>query len=283
MAAMSENFTLETPAGTRLHGLIDYPQDDTAPRPPVVICHGFKGFMDWGFFPYLATLLAERGYVAVRFNFSGSGVRPGEDHVADPEAFRADTYSQEVAEVEAVLAALGDGIGGLRIAAGEIGLLGHSRGGGAALLAASRPAFRERIGALVTWASIGHADRFSDDLKAAWRRDGSLPVVNARTGQQLAMGLGMLEDLERHRDELDLAAAAARRTAPWLILHGDADESVPTAESGELLAVAAEPVERQLIAGAGHTFGAQHPFVGPTPDLIQVLNLTQRWYRRHLG
>ena len=26
----------------------------------IVICHGFKGFKDWGFFPYLADSLANR-------------------------------------------------------------------------------------------------------------------------------------------------------------------------------------------------------------------------------
>lgn len=275
-------FTLEPPTGRPLHGLVDYPTD-TAPRPAVVICHGFKGFMEWGFFPYLAALLAERGYVAVRFNFSGAGQRPGEDRVSDRAAFRANTYSQEVEDLEAVLAALGGEVGGQRVAPGTIGLFGHSRGGAAALLAAAGDRFRERTGALVTWAAIGATDRFSDDQRAAWRRDGELPVVNARTGQQLALGVGLLDDVERNRQALDLEAAAGRRQAPWLIVHGDADESVPVAESAGLAAAAAPPAERRLLAGAGHTFGARHPFAGPTPDLIQALNLTQRWYRRYLA
>ena len=94
-------FTLSTPAGANLDGLVDLPdpQRHPGPRPAVVICHGFKGFMQWGFFPHLGTLLAERGFVAVRFNLSGSGMRPGADRVDDPEAFRADTHSLEVEEL----------------------------------------------------------------------------------------------------------------------------------------------------------------------------------------
>ena len=43
----------------------------------IVICHGFKGFKDWGFFPHTARELAARtGYPAVTFNFSGSGIGP---------------------------------------------------------------------------------------------------------------------------------------------------------------------------------------------------------------
>ena len=87
-------FTLSTPNGP-LHGLVDFP---AAPgeRPAVVICHGFKGFMEWAFFPYLATLLAERGFVSVRVNLSGSGLLPGEDRVSDPAAFRRNTHSRDM-------------------------------------------------------------------------------------------------------------------------------------------------------------------------------------------
>jgi hypothetical protein len=43
----------------------------------VVICHGFKGFAHFAFFPYLAEKLAESGLRAITFDFSGSGI--GED------------------------------------------------------------------------------------------------------------------------------------------------------------------------------------------------------------
>ena len=38
-------------------------------RPAVVICHGFKGFKDWGFFPKLSERLAVAGFTALSFNF----------------------------------------------------------------------------------------------------------------------------------------------------------------------------------------------------------------------
>jgi len=247
-----------------------------------VICHGFKGFMDWGFFPSLAALLAERGIVAVRVNLSGSGMRPGGDRVDDPEAFRANTHSREVADLLAVLAATGTEIAADRVDTARLGLLGHSRGGGNAILAAAREPWRDRLRALVTWASVATFDRYTPDQKAAWRRDGELPVVNARTGQQLALGLGLLEDLEVHAADLDIAAAARQRRAPWLIVHGERDESVPATEGEQLAAQAAQPAELLRIPEADHTFGSRHPFTGPSPQLIQALNATQRWFLRHL-
>lgn len=275
-------FSLDLPGGRTLRGVLHLPAGPP-PFRPVVICHGFKGFMDWAFFPHLAELVAARGFAAVRFNFTGAGVLPGEDRVSDLDAFRDDTYSREVAELEAVLAALGGPeLGDGRLAVDRIGLIGHSRGGGVALLAAAGERFRDRIGALVTWNAIGRADRFTSDQKQIWREEGEIEVINSRTGQRLAMGVGLLDDLEENREALDLEAAAGRRTAPWLIVHGEADETVPVAEGRRLAAAAAPPTELVTIPGAGHTFGAVHPFAGPTPDLIRAMNAAQEWLRRHL-
>lgn len=279
---MSETvpFTLETGSGL-LHGLADLP-DLPGERPTVVICHGFKGFMEWGFFPYLAALLAERGFVAVRFNLSGTGMGPGDELVTDPDAFRDNTYRRELADLLAVLEATGETIAPGRVDRGRIGLFGHSRGGGDAILAASRSPWLERLRALVTWASIATVDRFSPEQKEEWRRQGEMPAVNSRTGQRLALGLGLLAEMEEQAPDLDILAAAATRRAPWLIVHGAEDESVPANEGHRLAEQAAGEKELLVIPGASHTFGSRHPFAGPTPQLVQALNATQRWYRSHL-
>jgi uncharacterized protein len=266
-----------------LHGLVDLP-DEPGERPAIVICHGFKGFMEWSFFPYLAELLADRGFVVVRFNVSGTGMVPGEDLVSDPEAFKANTHGREMADLLAILEATGESIAPGRVDRGRLGLFGHSRGGGNAVLAAAREPWRDRVRALVTWASLASFDRYSPEQKATWRRDGELPVVNARTGQKLALGVDLLEELTR--EDLDILAAARTLRAPWLIVHGEEDESVPVSESDRLAAAASASLgvhELLRIPVASHTFGSRHPFVGPTPQLIQAMNATQRWFHRHLA
>jgi dienelactone hydrolase len=211
MPAMSDSLPF---ALGSLHGLIDLPEE-AGERPAVVVCHGFKGFQEWGFFPYLAALLADRGFVVIRFNLSGAG--------------------RELADLLAVLESTGRTLAPGRVDRSRLGLFGHSRGGGNAILAAAREPWLDQIQALVTWASLAG---------------------------------------------FDVLAAARTIRAPWLIVHGEEDESVPVTDADRL--AEASSGELLHIPGANHTFGARHPFVGPTPQLIQALNATQRWFRRHL-
>ena len=273
-------FQLENGRGAQLQGFADMPEGP-GPHPVVVVCHGFKGFMEWGFFPPLAELLCARGFLVVRFNFSGSGMEPGEDRVTDFEGFRQNTFSGDLADLLAVLDGLEtlvDGRGDLD----RVGLLGHSRGGGCALLGAADEAWRDRLKALVTWASVGTFDRYPEEMKKTWRQEGEWVVLNGRTGQQLPIGLGLLDDLETNAAALDLEAAAGRRRAPWLIVHGEDDETVAVSDAHALAEAAADPAQLLVVKGASHTFGSRHPFQGPTRELIEAMNATQTWFRRHL-
>src|SRR5216110_859415 len=107
-------------------------------RPAVVICHGFKGFKDWGMFPPLAERLARAGLCAVSFNFSGSGVGADGESFSEPERFAHDTYTRQLGDLTEVLRALSEArlVPGLHVPP-RVGLLGHSRGGGVAILKAA--------------------------------------------------------------------------------------------------------------------------------------------------
>lgn len=282
---MSERrpFTFTTAAGHTLHGILDLP-DAPGPHPTVLDCHGFKGFMEWGFHPYLAELLAERGFTVVRFNFVSSGMLPGDELVTDEEAFARRTVGEDVADIHAVLQALIDGeLAPGRVDGDRLALMGHSRAGGASILAAAGEPWRDRLKALVTWAAVSTFDRIGEREKEMWRKLGAMPVVNGRTGQALHLDVSVLEDVEARHDDYDLDAAAARLEVPWLVLHGENDETVPVAEAHALAGAAGETLELHIVPGGNHTFGAQHPFVGPTPALIEVMNATQVWLRRHLA
>lgn len=248
-------------------------------RPAVVIVHGFKGFKDWGMFPPLADRLARAGITAVSFNLSGSGVdRAGEFTLA--EQFGHNTYSAELHDTSLVLEALDRGELGVARPS-SIGLLGHSRGGGVAVLQAARDS---RVRVLVTWSAISTVERWSPEEQVEWRKAGVTAILNARTGQRLPLYLDVLDDIQKHgKSRLDILEAAGRLTIPWLIVHGTADESVSYLEAEALRGASALDTTRLLVVeGAGHTFGAAHPWQGSTPELDRVFDQSLAAFATHL-
>ncbi len=246
------------------------------PRPAVIVVHGFKGFKDWGLWPALAERIARAGLSAITLNLSGSGVDDSGEFV-HAERFGHNTFSAELQDLRRVADELHDG--GLGVAPpSAVGVLGHSRGGGVAVL---QTAGDPRVRALVTWAAISTVQRWPAPQRAAWRAAGVNQVKNARTGQVLPLYTDVLDDVERNASALDIAAAARRIAVPWLLIHGTEDDAVPLAE-GERLAAAAPSARFVPVDGAGHTFGAVHPWQGAPPALELVEDTTLAFFAEHL-
>jgi len=252
-------------------------------RPVVAVCHGFKGFKDWGFHPWLGERLAGAGFVAVHFNFSRNGI--GEDllEFTELERFRRNTYSTELDDLASVLAALSTAFPDTPLDLTRLGLLGHSRGGAIAVLGA---AANPDVKALVTWAGVSTLERVTDaPTLALWRRDGYMESLNTRTGQPMRVGVELLDDFLANRERLDVRRAVSRLGCPYRIVHGTADEAVPFQEAESLLAYAEgrAGVDLVPIEGAGHTFGAAHPFAGATDALEKAFEATSAHFTRHLS
>lgn len=248
-----------------------------ASRAAVIICHGFKGFMNWGYFPVLSDQLARAGFSAISFNFSGSGVGMDGESFSEPERFAHMTYSAELTDLDRVVDAVWNGVIGLRPKA--LGIVGHSMGGGIAILQAAAD---NRIGALVTWAATAQFGRlWGPEQQAYWRKAGRLDVVNQRTGETLPLYTDVLLDLERNGVRLDVVRAAARVQVPWLIAHGTADESVPV-DAAHTLHAANRASTLMLVEDTGHTFGIKHPWSGSSKAFDRLYQATIEWFGRHL-
>jgi uncharacterized protein len=263
--------------GAPIRGDLRLPAQRT-PSSAVVICHGFKGFKDWGFFPSLARSLARRGHAAVSFNFSHSGVGPDSVDFSALHLFAENTHTRNIDEIHLVIDALSAGVL-LGAPPRRVGLFGHSRGAGEAILAAAE---RERVHALVTWSALASVDRWASTEVDAWRRGETVYVPNVRTRQQMPVHSSFWEDIERNPERLDILAAARSLRIPWLIVHGEEDETV-NARAAQLLHQGAGGfAELLLIAGAGHAYGAVHPFEGVTPELRMAIEATQKWFDAYL-
>lgn len=244
----------------------------------VFVCHGFKGFAHWGFFPYLAQSLADAGLDAVTFDFSGSGIGPDRESFTQPEAFSGNTLFRELEDLENLVdyARRKKWIKWR----GKFGLFGHSRGGGTSILYSGVDG--ADVGALVTWAAISHIERWAPSDAADWRKRGFREIVNSRTGETLLLGTDLLDELEVHgTTKVNILAAAGRVKAPWLIVHGTGDETVPHTEGERLHELSLNVSTLRLVEGANHGFSAMHPLTEVPPVLEQVVEETVAFFVRH--
>ena len=277
-------FEISPSAGGLLRGDLRFPADRTpgGGAGAIIVCHGFKGFKDWGFFPYLAErLVIGTGCAVASFNFSGSGIGPDLETFTDLEGFGRNTFSREVADLEAILDGLRAGrLGDARLDPPHpVGVIGHSRGAAAAILVGAR---RPEVRAVVTWAGIGSVFRYEEWFAESLGDGDVMEVVNARTGQRLPLYRDVLDDLRRNRAALDMGAAAGRLGSSLLIVHGTADEAVPVAEAHALHGATGGGADLAIIDGAGHTMDASHPFPGTNPNLDEAVRLTVSHFGRHM-
>ncbi|MFN8398004.1 MAG: dienelactone hydrolase family protein [Bacteroidia bacterium] len=264
------------PMGLSLYGA-DLPNNS----PCVLYLHGFKGFKDWGWVPYIGERFAGKGIRLLAMNFSHNGIGHNPTEFTELEKFRDNTFSLEVEEAMEVLEQYASGkLFGARPGM-ALGALGHSRGGGVSLLAFAR---HPLIKAICTWASVSTFARYPDHVIDLWQQQGYLDVTNARTGQVMQLGWQLHKDLIEHLNgKLSIRNAVSETTKPLCIIHGGADEAVPDADAQALFEWAdATQAELHLIPGAGHTFGAKHPFVGTTPELEDALQYTLDFFNQHL-
>jgi uncharacterized protein len=246
--------------------LMDLTFDDAVKNAPLVIfAHGFKGFKDWGSHNLLANYFAENGFRFLKFNFSHNGTTT--DHpteFVDLIAFADNTFTMELDDLNTVIDFACGGSG--MPAEPWVYLIGHSMGGGISII---KTAEDDRVKKLVTMAAISSfRNLWDDDIEKQWRLQGMVYMLNKRTGQQLPLKVSLLHDLDKYPGRLDIIANAKEIKQPWLIIHGDADPTVPLSCAEELKA--AQPdADLLIIHGADHTFGSSQPYLESTlPPLL---------------
>jgi pimeloyl-ACP methyl ester carboxylesterase len=217
--------------GEVLSGVLRHPAENP-PRAAVILCHGMESDKHSEKLVLLSRLLAERGILTLRFDFSYAGESSGK--------FEDITYSGEVDDLKAAYGLMRGR------QAGNIAILGSSMGGTVALLFAAQ---EPEVAALVTVAAPLHPENFPKRILtptelSRWRERG----FTLYNGQRLNVSL--LEDLER----IHVIQAARKIRCPVLILHGEADEIVPVAEAHELHDSLAAPKRLSVLRGTDHRF-----------------------------
>ena len=234
----------------------------------ILFIPGFKGFKDWGGWPWFCGELAAAGHRVFRMNPSMCGVGPSLDSFDQPERFARQTLAHDVEDVQAVLAA------------DEVGLsvpilLGHSRGG---LVAALSARALGTASAVITLGTPSDLVRLSQQEVDQWRAVGRREIVNARTGEVLYQDVEVLDDYLQQGVTYCAPQALQEAGIPVLAIHGSEDEAVEASSADVLLAgVDPQHAHKIIVAGAGHTFGLTHPFTGPHPHAQKVIDEILKW------
>ena len=220
----------------------------------IVFIHGFMGYKDWGCWNLFQDFYTSEGFGFCKYNVShNGGTLENPIDFSDLEAFSKNNYSYELEDLQCVVNWLGKQFETLP----EIYLIGHSRGGGIALLTASD----SRIKKIVTLAAISNIEkRFPEGKQLeVWKTQGTKYVLNSRTNQKMPNSYSQYEDFIAHKDQLNIEQACLNSKVPTMVIHGDMDTSVDIEDGKEI----STWLKTRLfeIEEAEHTFGATQPWI----------------------
>ena len=249
-----ENFHNEIYKGSNgRESLLDLTIPDKYNGELIIFIHGYMGFKDWGCWNLVSEFFSSLGYGFCKFNLSHNGgtIENALDF-PDKIAFAQNRYSYEVKDVEHVI----DWIYSKNIKHKKIHLMGHSRGGGIAILAGQN----KKINSIICCASISDIEsRFpKGEAFENWKKSKSRFITNGRTKDNLEHYFTQYEDFKENEAILNIREACKSLNKPVLLIHGENDESV-SIEEGENLSAWLN-CKLQIIESTKHTFGAQHPW-----------------------
>jgi dipeptidyl aminopeptidase/acylaminoacyl peptidase len=276
--------------GLKLAGVLRVPadRDPSERRPGFLVLHGFGSNKDGGVALVVARMLADFGYVALRFDFRGCGESDGTrgrviclEQVEDTK--NALSYLATRPEVEP----------------DRIGLLGNSFGAAVAVYSAG---VDRRVAACISTGGWGDGEKKFRKQHAspeAWKRFTSMmeegrrrhtqtgesimvprydivpipPALrgNLSTGSIMEFPFEVVESMYTFRAN-DVVGNIAPR--PLLLLHPARDSVTPTEQSIDLFLHAGQPTDLHLVADVDHFMLAE----GNT----LVINLVRDWLEKHL-
>lgn len=273
-------FEIENNYGDLIKGNIHFPEMNHK-VPLVIFSHGFKGFSNWSFIPYITEKFAEYGFISVNFDFSLNGIIDSEKQIYDDSIFRRSKVSVAVDDLSKLIELVNNGSLFPEFLqekfSGEIYLAGHSLGGAISILTAPR---FENIKKISLWASISRLDRNTHRQKEIWKNRGFTDVEIATTGQKLHLDYSYIEDKDTNFPNNAIMDNLSSLNYPVQIIHPENDMTVNIREAYELQSTQSDIRKRDLIVieKCGHTFNCRHPFAEPSPAIEKAFQQARLFF-----
>ncbi|NDI33631.1 alpha/beta hydrolase family protein [Chengkuizengella sediminis] len=241
----------------------------------LIICHGFKGFKDWGMFSYIGGALSDDLDV-VTFNFSHNGVGENLLDFTELDKFAQNTYARELEDLDILVDVVQNQNLPIdvEINTSQLYLLGHSRGAGVCLIYSfDHP---EVVQGVVSWNGITNVDLFTREQKEEMKQKGRSSVYNARTKQQMPLNVEILEDMEKNKEKYNILKRVESTQTPIVLIQGTKDHDRLIRGSKQLVEKN-DTIDLIQISEGNHTFNSVHPFQGTTKPLEQAIVETKKF------
>ncbi|QDX95639.1 alpha/beta fold hydrolase [Brevibacillus laterosporus] len=272
---MQQAFVLPLEDSFVIRGDVHTTAETGEKQPLLIFCHGFKGFKDWGSFPYVADALATKGVTVIRFNFSANGVGESLTEFDELEKFGINTYAREVADLNVLMRAILERELPLaeHFDTEQIYVMGHSKGGGDAILfGANHPAIK----GIITWNGIAQVNLFDEDLRQELKDTGIAYIMNGRTGQRMPIMPEVVEDVDQNVEAYDLLKKVSQLDKSLLIVQGEKDFG-RLVHGAKLLKEAYPQAILHWIKEADHVMNTKHPFTGTSAELEEAIDVTSQF------
>ena len=233
---MEEQIHFKNHDGENLAGTLHLPDEPS--QFGIVLGHCFTCTRHTTILRKLAKDLTGKGFIVLRFDFSGNGQSEGE--------FSQSTYSKQVTEMQkatGIVASKG---------ASWIGMAGHSMGGLISFLTASQTDDVNAVCTIGSRITAMQATHFLSQTQRDILKDAGEVSFTSR-----GRFLTITKDFFSDADQFELQKILQTFHKPLMIVHGDQDEIVPVKEAIKAREISNGSINLEIITDADHMFSQQ--------------------------
>ncbi len=240
--------------GQKLAAMLDLPVDDQ-PIAYAIFAHCFTCSKTYKAVRHISRALAAAGFAILSFDFTGLGDSEGE--------FAETSFTSNVDDVVAAADFLAQTYGAPTV------LIGHSLGGAAVLMAASRIPSVTAVVTIAAPAGLGHLSEIIEPARAEIERSGSGEILLA--GRRIRIGRALVDDL----GQVGMTDAIADLGRALLVMHSPVDTVVGIDNASLIFRSAKHPKSFVSLDRADH-------LLSRAEDSRWAAGVIANWARKYL-